>query len=83
MNAIVVKAVQKEEFRAKLAQLGADPITESPEYFSKFLLEEIERWGKVVKAAKLKVDQTKSASLWPGVRRACGSMLPVRAGIWR
>lgn len=56
LNAVVVKAVQKEDFRAKLAKLGADPIAESPEYFQKMLLDEIERWGKVVKAAKLKVE---------------------------
>ena len=56
LNAVVVKAVQKEDFRAKLAKLGADPIAESPEYFQKMLLDEIDRWGKVVKAAKLKVE---------------------------
>lgn len=56
LNTVVVKAVQKEELRTKLAQLGADPIADSPEFFQKFLLEEIERWGKVVKAAKLKVE---------------------------
>ena len=56
LNAVVVKAVQKEDFRAKLAKLGADPIAESPEYFQKMLLDEIDRWGKVVKAANLKVE---------------------------
>ena len=52
MNAVVVKAVQKEDFRARLAQLGADPVAESPDYFRKMLAVEIERWGKVVRAAK-------------------------------
>jgi len=54
LNAVIVKAVQKEDFRARLAQLGADPIAEPPEYFRKMLAEEIERWGKVVKASKAK-----------------------------
>jgi tripartite-type tricarboxylate transporter receptor subunit TctC len=54
LNAIVNKAVQKEDFRARLAQLGADPMTESPDYFRKFLASEIERWGKVVRASKAK-----------------------------
>jgi tripartite-type tricarboxylate transporter receptor subunit TctC len=54
LNAVIVKAVQKEEFRARLAQTGADPIAESPEYFRKMLHEEIERWSKVVKASKAK-----------------------------
>jgi tripartite-type tricarboxylate transporter receptor subunit TctC len=56
LNAVIVKAVQKEDFRIRLAQLGADPITETPEYFRKFLNDEIERWSKVVKAANLKVE---------------------------
>jgi tripartite-type tricarboxylate transporter receptor subunit TctC len=56
LNAVIVKTVQKEEFRAKLAQLGTDPISESPEYFHQMLLEEIDRWSKVVKAANIKVE---------------------------
>jgi tripartite-type tricarboxylate transporter receptor subunit TctC len=54
LNAVIVKAVQKEEFRARLAQMGADPVAETPEYFRKMLLQEIERWGKVVRASKAK-----------------------------
>ncbi len=54
LNAVIVKAVHREDFRARLAQTGADTITESPEYFRKLLHDEIERWGKVVKASKAK-----------------------------
>ncbi len=54
INAVVVKAVQKADFRERLAQLGADPIAESPEFFRKLLASEIERWGKVVRASKAK-----------------------------
>ncbi|MBP1714010.1 MAG: transporter, partial [Deltaproteobacteria bacterium] len=54
LNAAVVKAVQQDDFRARLAQLGADPIAETPDYFRKFLQEEIERWAKVVKESKAK-----------------------------
>ena len=54
LNAVVVRAVQKEDFRARLAQTGADPIAESPEYFRKLLAEEIARWSKVVTASKAK-----------------------------
>jgi tripartite-type tricarboxylate transporter receptor subunit TctC len=54
LNGVVVKAVQKESFRARLAQLGADPVAESPDYFRKLIAEEIERWGKVVKATNAK-----------------------------
>lgn len=54
LNGVIVKAVQREDFRSKLAQMGADPIAESPEYFRKMLGEEIERWSKVVKASGIK-----------------------------
>ena len=51
---MAVNAVKREDFRSKLAQMGADPIAESPEYFRKMLAEEIERWGKVVRASGIK-----------------------------
>jgi tripartite-type tricarboxylate transporter receptor subunit TctC len=56
LNAVIVKAVQKSDFRSRLAQMGADPIVETPEYFRKLILEEIERWGKVVRASKAKAE---------------------------
>ncbi len=56
LNAAIVNAVKKDDFRAKLAQLGADPIAETPEYFRQMLQEEIDRWAKVVKASKAKAD---------------------------
>ncbi len=37
LNAVIVKAVRKEDFRARIAQTGADTITETPEYFRKYL----------------------------------------------
>lgn len=54
LNTAVVEAVKRDDFRKRLALLGADPIAETPEYFRKMLGEEIERWGKVVKAAGIK-----------------------------
>lgn len=54
LNAVIVKAVQKDSFHARLAQMGADPIADTPEYFRKLLVEEIERWGKVVRATNAK-----------------------------
>lgn len=54
LNGVIVKAVQREDFRSRLLQMGADPLAESPEFFRKMLLEEIERWSKVVKASGIK-----------------------------
>jgi tripartite-type tricarboxylate transporter receptor subunit TctC len=56
LNAVIVKAVQKPDFSARLAQTGADTITETPEYFRKMLNEEISRWAVVVKASKAKAE---------------------------
>jgi tripartite-type tricarboxylate transporter receptor subunit TctC len=54
LNAVAVKAVQRPDFRERLAQLGADPVAESPEYFAKHLNAEIARWSKVVRESKAK-----------------------------
>jgi len=56
LNAIIVKAVRKEEFRARLAQLGVDPVAESPDYLAQFLKDEIKRWAVVIKASKAKAE---------------------------
>ena len=54
LNKAIVDAVKQEDFRARLAQLGADPIAEPPEYFRRMLQDDIDRWEKVVKASKAK-----------------------------
>jgi tripartite-type tricarboxylate transporter receptor subunit TctC len=56
LNAVIVKAVQRPDFRDRLLQLGADPLAESPDYFRKMLAQEIERWAKVVKLSKAKAE---------------------------
>lgn len=54
LNRVIVNAVKREDFRNRILQMGSDPIAESPEYFRKMLAEEIERWGKVVRASGIK-----------------------------
>jgi tripartite-type tricarboxylate transporter receptor subunit TctC len=56
LNSVIVKAAKTEELRTQLAQIGIDPIAEPPEFFQKWLHEEIDRWSKVVKTAKIKVE---------------------------
>jgi len=52
----VVKAVATPGVRDKLTGFGADPLTMSTEEFTRFLRADIEMWGRVVKAAGVKVD---------------------------
>ena len=52
----VVKSVNTPGVREKLIASGSDPLTMTPDEFSRFLRADIEMWGRVVKAAGVKVD---------------------------
>ena len=52
----VVKTVNTPAVRDKLIETGADPLTMTPEEFTRFVRADIEMWGKVVKAAGVKLD---------------------------
>jgi tripartite-type tricarboxylate transporter receptor subunit TctC len=52
----VVKTVNTPAVREKLIGTGADPLTMTPDEFTRFLRVDIEMWGRVVKAAGVKVD---------------------------
>jgi tripartite-type tricarboxylate transporter receptor subunit TctC len=55
-NAEIVKALQLPDVRARLAAIGMDPVTMTPEQFAQFIRDEIARWAPVVKASGAKVD---------------------------
>jgi tripartite-type tricarboxylate transporter receptor subunit TctC len=40
--------------KARLADLGADPMPMTPSEFGKFIADETEKWGKVIRAANIK-----------------------------
>jgi tripartite-type tricarboxylate transporter receptor subunit TctC len=44
------------KIRARLADLGATPLTGSPADFSKHVTEETEKWAKVIRAANIKAE---------------------------
>ncbi|HSQ04604.1 MAG TPA: tripartite tricarboxylate transporter substrate binding protein [Burkholderiales bacterium] len=54
VNQTVNAAVKNPEFNRRLADLGADPVAETPEQFLDYLRKEITRWAKVVKASGAK-----------------------------
>jgi tripartite-type tricarboxylate transporter receptor subunit TctC len=49
-------AVRKEELRERFVQLGIDPAGTTPEEFSRFLRNEVDKWGKVIRAANVKIE---------------------------
>jgi tripartite-type tricarboxylate transporter receptor subunit TctC len=42
--------------KARLAQLGAEPMPMTPAEFGKFIADETEKWGKVIRAANIKAE---------------------------
>ncbi len=56
LNAEVVKLAAAPDYRAQLEKLGFEPFTGSPEQCAAFLKAELDRWGKVIKAAGIKPD---------------------------
>lgn len=58
VHADAVKALNSPELKQKLLALGADPVGGSPQELQSFLVEEIARWTKLVKQAKISLDQS-------------------------
>jgi tripartite-type tricarboxylate transporter receptor subunit TctC len=56
LHADIVKALQVPDTRNKLMGQGADPGGNTPEQFTALLHEELAKWAKLVKAAKIKID---------------------------
>jgi tripartite-type tricarboxylate transporter receptor subunit TctC len=56
LNAEINAALTEPTIVARLADLGAEPMTMTPAGFGQFLADESEKWGKVVKAANIKVE---------------------------
>jgi tripartite-type tricarboxylate transporter receptor subunit TctC len=59
MHDAVEKTVARPEIRQKMESLGLEilpPEQRTPAYMAKFLPQDIERWGKVIKAAGIHVD---------------------------
>lgn len=56
LNQHVNKALTSEEVRARLASEGAEATPATPQAFGELIAQEIPRWGKVVKAARIMLD---------------------------
>jgi tripartite-type tricarboxylate transporter receptor subunit TctC len=56
LNKEVNAALSDPKFKARLADLGAEPMSMTPAAFGKLIAGETEKWARVVKFAGLKAD---------------------------
>ena len=56
INADIVATLKTPEVKERLAQLGADVVANSPAEFAQVIRLEIDKWGKVVRAAGVKAE---------------------------
>jgi tripartite-type tricarboxylate transporter receptor subunit TctC len=54
LNAETLKALKLPDVQKRLIDSGSDIIGNSPEQADQFLRSELEKWGKVVRAANVK-----------------------------
>ena len=56
LNKEINAALADEKIKARLAELGSVPMPMSPAEFEKIVVEETEKWAKVIRAANIKAD---------------------------
>jgi tripartite-type tricarboxylate transporter receptor subunit TctC len=56
LNAELVKAMHSPEMKERLAGIGTDPVTSTPEEFAAYIQAEIGKWGDVIRRANLRAD---------------------------
>jgi tripartite-type tricarboxylate transporter receptor subunit TctC len=54
LNKEIAKIMALPDVKEKCAQLGFDSVADSPEHFSAYIKKEVEKWGRVIKEAKIK-----------------------------
>ena len=57
LNEATNGALADPQMKARLAALGVEPISMTPDEFGKFMADETEKWGKVIRAANFHPDQ--------------------------
>jgi tripartite-type tricarboxylate transporter receptor subunit TctC len=56
LNRQINAGLADAKMKARLADLGVDPAPMTPDEFGKLLADETEKWGKVIRAANIKVE---------------------------
>ena len=52
----IVRAMALPDVRERLATLGFEPVTDTPEQFAIWIRSEIAKWGRVIRAANIKIE---------------------------
>ena len=50
------KALKHEDVRKRLADIGVDPVGSTPQEFAEKIRADLEKWGRVIRAANIKLD---------------------------
>jgi tripartite-type tricarboxylate transporter receptor subunit TctC len=56
LNAEIIKVMNLAEMKERLAGIGFDAMTSTPQQFAAFIKSETVRWGNVIKVAGVKVE---------------------------
>ena len=56
LNDTINAALVDSKLKARFADLGAEPMPMTPAAFAKFISDETDKWGRVVRAAHLRAD---------------------------
>ena len=56
LNREIDTVLSEPAIKSKMAELNSDPFVSTPAEFAKFVADDAEKWGKVVKAAGIKVE---------------------------
>ena len=54
LNKEITAALADPKMKASISDMGAAPFVSSPADFGKFIADETEKWGKVIRAANIK-----------------------------
>jgi tripartite-type tricarboxylate transporter receptor subunit TctC len=56
LNAEIAKILKEPKVRSTLLALGGEPVGSTPAEFGAFFRNEVEKWGKVIREAKMQID---------------------------
>lgn len=56
LSAQIMPVLKRADIRERMVQMGIDPVGSTPTEFNKFMIDEVEKWGRVIQQAGVKVE---------------------------